>query len=66
MTGPPSIWHQSRRLGRSSALPYPPGWYYQDRNTGMDLQEENKNIWELILLYYVVEPGIIVVADREL
>jgi DNA replication protein DnaC len=33
-----------RRSGRSSALPYPPDWQCQDRNTGWDLQEENKNI----------------------
>jgi hypothetical protein len=46
-------------------LPYPPDWHCQDRNTGETLQEENKNIWNLIPLNQKVEPGIIVVADRE-
>ncbi len=39
---PPSTWHQSRRSGRSSALPYPPGWHCQDRYIIGNLQKKNE------------------------
>ncbi len=38
--GPPSTRHQPRRSGRSSALPYPPGWHGKNREAFGRLQEK--------------------------
>jgi hypothetical protein len=40
ITGSPSTWHQSRRSGRSSALPYPPDWYLQNKDTDKKSKEK--------------------------